>query len=194
MYCHFCGSLLGENANFCGNCGARKKSLSSLQTCDDKKEIITFYFKRGYEYQTICMFLEKYHQTTISLRTLKRRLAEYGLKKNPDSISDDCLRTIIEREIEGPTSLKGYRNIWNKLRVTYGITVSRDKVMEMLRVVDPEGSAFRKSRKLSKLLLEYYIILCIINCHIYEQTFLKQNLQPLLKFVVFIQSRYFAVV
>ena len=39
--------------------------------------------------------------------------------------------------------------MWNKLRVTYGIKVPRDKVMEILRNIDPVNSALRKARKLS---------------------------------------------
>ena len=56
---------------------------------------------------------------------------------------------IFEREVNGPSLLKGYRNMWNKLRVTYGIKVPRDKVMEILRNIDLVNSALRKARKVS---------------------------------------------
>ena len=59
---------------------------------------------------------------------------------------------IIEREVNGPSYLKGYKNIWNKLRVTYGIKVPRDKVMEILRNIDPVNSALRKGKKLSTVI------------------------------------------
>ena len=59
---------------------------------------------------------------------------------------------IIEREVNGPSSLKGYRNIWNKLRMTYGIKVPRDKEMKTLRNIDPINSALRKARKLSTVM------------------------------------------
>ena len=59
---------------------------------------------------------------------------------------------IIEREVNGPSYLKGYKNIWNKLRVTYGIKVPRDKVMEILRNIDPVNSALRKAKKLSTVI------------------------------------------
>ena len=45
--------------------------------------------------------------------------------------------------------MKGYRNIWNELRATYGIKVPRGKVMEILGNSDPNNSALRKARKLS---------------------------------------------
>ena len=59
---------------------------------------------------------------------------------------------IIEREVNGPSYLKGYKNIWNKLRVTYGIKVPRDKVMEILRNIDPVNSALRRAKKLSTVI------------------------------------------
>ena len=98
------------------------------------------------------MFLEKFHAITISLRSLKKQLADHRLNKIGSDISDASLQVIIEREVTGPSSLKGYRNIWNKLRVTCGIKVSRDKVMEILRNIDPVNSALRKSKKLSTVI------------------------------------------
>ena len=59
---------------------------------------------------------------------------------------------IIEREVNGTSSLKGYRSICNKLRVRYGIKVPRDKVMEILRNIDPVNSALKKAMKLSRVL------------------------------------------
>ena len=70
---------------------------------------------------------------------------------------------IIEREVNGPSSLKGYRNIWNKLRLTYGLT-SFDKVMEMLRNIDPVNSALGKTKKISKL-LRFVEFLLKVNIH-----------------------------
>ena len=46
---------------------------------------------------SICMFLETFYRITISLRTLKRRLTDYGL-----NISDASLRVITKREVSDP--------------------------------------------------------------------------------------------
>ena len=100
-----------------------------------------------------------YHGITFSLRTLKRRLADHSLNKIGSDISDASLQVIIEREINGPSFLKGYRNIWNKLLVTYGIKVPRDKVMEILRNLDQVNSASRKARKLRTVL--QFIVFCL---------------------------------
>ena len=65
----------------------------------------------GFDYQTICVFLEKFHGNTISFGTLKRCLADHGLNKIGSYISDVRFQVIIERELRGLSSLKGYRNI-----------------------------------------------------------------------------------
>ena len=54
---------------------------------------------------------------------------DYRLDKIGSDISDASLQVITESEVSSQSSLKGYRNIWNNLRVTYGIKVSRDRVM-----------------------------------------------------------------
>ena len=98
------------------------------------------------------MFLEKLHGITIGLRTLKRLLADHRLNKIGSDISDPSLQVIIEREVNGTSSLKRYRNIWNKLRLTYGIKVPRDKVIETLRNIYLVNSALRIARKLSTVI------------------------------------------
>ena len=67
-----------------------------------------------------------FHGIEISLRTLKRSLAQYALKKASTDIADEAFCSIIEQEVKVPLSLKVYRNIWNKLCVTYGFMVPRD--------------------------------------------------------------------
>ena len=57
----------------------------------------------------------------MSLRTLKRRLKVLGLNKSHATTSAAVIKQIIEREIEGPSMLRGYRSMWNKLRTTYNI-------------------------------------------------------------------------
>ena len=143
MYYHSCGSHQATDTNFCDTCGTRKRH-SDVHSETNQEELIKSYFSHGFNYQTLCTFLEKFHGVTISLRTLKRRLADYRLNKIGSDISDASLQVIIEREVNGTSSLQGYRNIWNKLCVKYGIKVPRDKVMKILRNIDPVNSALRK--------------------------------------------------
>ena len=172
MYCHSCGSHQATGTSFCGVCDTRKRH-SDVQLETNQEELIKSCFLYGFDYQTICMFLEKFHGITISLRTLKRRLADHRLNKIGSDISDASLQVIIEREVNGPSSLKGYRNVWNKLRVTYGLKVSGNKVMEILRKIDPVNSALRKARKLSTVIRFNEVCLQVnkysqkvkMNCH-----------------------------
>ena len=76
--------------------------------------------------------MEKVHGIEINLRTFKRRLAQNVIKKASTNISDETICSITEWEVKGPSSLKGYGNIWNKLRVIYGITVLRDFFLRTL--------------------------------------------------------------
>ena len=154
MFCHTCGCQFIINANFCSGCGCRQRNYDLFESSDSEEDLIRKHFKYGYNYQVICLFLEKFHGTEISLRTLKRHL--YMLKKTRTDISDETLCSIIEWEVKGPSSLKGYRNIWNKLRVTYGITVPRDRVMYLLRCIDPTNSALRQTKTIGKVSLLTY--------------------------------------
>ena len=148
MYCHSCGSHQVTDTNFYGVCGTRKRH-SGVQSETNQEELIKSYFLYGFDYQTICIFLETFHGIRISLPNLKRRLADHRLNKIGTDIWDASLQVIIESEVNDPSSLKGYLNIWNKLRVTYGIKVPREKVIEILRNIDPVNFELRKVRKLS---------------------------------------------
>ena len=113
---------------------------------------IEHYFKRGFCYETIVHFLAEYHGISMNVRTLKRRLRHYGLRRRNHLHSEHAgtVREIIKREIVSPSSLLGYRGMWNKLRTTYHVTVPRDMVMKILRELDLDASALRRARKLQR--------------------------------------------
>ena len=110
MYCHLCRSHQVTDTNFYSVCGTRKRH-SDVQSETNQQELIKSYFLYGFDYQTICMFLEMFHGIRISLPTLKRRLADHRLNKMGSDISDTSLQVIIESEVNGPSSLKVHRNI-----------------------------------------------------------------------------------
>ena len=43
-----------------------------------EREIIEYYFHKGFEYKNIVLFLQRYHGIRLSERTLKRRLKDFG--------------------------------------------------------------------------------------------------------------------
>ena len=94
--------------------------------------------------------MKKFRGTEISFRTLKRRLAQCVLKKASTDI-DETLCAVIEQEFKGPSSLKCFQKIWNKIRVTYGITVPRDRVMCLLRCIDLTNSGMRQTKAIDKV-------------------------------------------
>lgn len=141
--CIYCRKVISIGASFCSNCGS-KIPQSEMET------IITKYFKDGYTYKTMLLFLKNYHQIIISERNLKYNLKSYGLKRKgyfSNSLKNKVDAVIIN-EIKGPDSLKGYRAMWHELRSSHGISIPRDHVMNSMRRIDPAGVADRQSRKL----------------------------------------------
>ena len=145
MFCHNCGARRSENATFCGKCGVKHKINDHP---DSDVQLIKHYFNRGMKYSTILFVLHKNHAIELSMRTLKRRLKMMGLNKSSKS-KESQARSIISSELSaGPSTQLGYRGMWNKLRVTYGVNLPRDTVMKILQELDPEGCKERRKRKL----------------------------------------------
>ena len=79
---------------------------------DTEREIITDYFNLGYSNEVILQFLSTYHNIEISLRTLKRRLYDFHLKRNGNLTEQmqERVRSIVEREVSnGSGASLGYR-------------------------------------------------------------------------------------
>lgn len=48
---------------------------------DDEEGLIRYHFFRGFEYEGVRLFLKENHDIQMSLRTLKRRIESFGLKR-----------------------------------------------------------------------------------------------------------------
>ena len=96
-------------------------------------------------YQTVVDVLYACHDIKTSLRTLKRKLKTIQLTKSPN-ITNAAVCQIITRELRGPSAGYGYRLMWYKLKITYGIQVRRSTVMKILREEDPAGTLLRKCK------------------------------------------------
>ena len=114
------------------------------------EEAIRFYYGKNFKYKLILECLEKYHNIKICKRTLITKLPEYGLGRRRYNANDEQARACIEREIRENGNLVGYRAMWRKLQSKYGIRVRRITVQNILKDVDPEGSAARKAHKLQR--------------------------------------------
>ena len=94
--------------------------------------------------------LTKYHGMAISLRTLKRRLLHFGLRRKINT-STSVTQAIIECELAGPPrSQLDYRGMWSFLGGSYNIKLTRDEVMRLLKELDTIGTEERRARKLKR--------------------------------------------
>ena len=118
-----------------------------------EKDLIKFYFSKGFTYKHITLMLEKHHNIDMNERTLKRRLKDYGCSRRGevDNELETRVRNIIVDEIgNGPDSLNGYRTMWHILRIRHHINIPRRLVARILREVDPQGVEQRKRRCLKR--------------------------------------------
>ena len=136
VFCTHCGVLLTEVHRFCTQCGTKNRSHGNsdyergtgIPEFDNTDDAIKYYFKQNFTNQAIRCFMEKYPSMNISLRTLKRKLKDLGLKKCNNNVADAVVRQIIVRELNGPNSSRGYRSMWGHLRCSYCLHVPRDQV------------------------------------------------------------------
>ena len=105
-------------------------------SAEDYLELISIYFRQGYSNLEILQFL-KLHGVTISLSTLKRRLTSLGLSRKTN-ISDDEMRSAIEKELGKSGCFVGYRKMWARIRKR-GIIVKRARAVTLLKELDPDG-------------------------------------------------------
>ena len=106
----------------------------------DETELITRYFKQGFEYREICALLSRRHGVNMSERTLRRRLALLGLTRRNRQYNMDVVRNTLVSLRDGPESSRGYRAMWHHLQMK-GVHVPRTVVEKLMREIDPEGVA-----------------------------------------------------
>ena len=116
---------------------------------EDEREIIEYYFVRGFQYNTIIDFLSKRHGISMSERTLRSRLNVYGLRRRSPDYNLDEIRGLIQEKLQGPACMGGYRSMWHALRIS-GHQVPRNVVEQLMRELDPEGCEIRKARRLRR--------------------------------------------
>ena len=146
MYCVCCGAMIGEGMLFCVRCGLVRR-ISVVEPNGSLETLIRYYFQKGMTYNIMLGVLKANHNVKISMTSLKQKLKVMGLS-NVSNVSYETLRQIIRKETQGPSAVRSYRSMWDKLKTTYRIQVKRDNVMNILREEDPEGTLQRKSRSI----------------------------------------------
>lgn len=76
----------------------------------DEACCIEAYLHQGYNYRTITQFLQVYHGIEMTMRTLRRRVLQYGLQRGP--VNWQNVYNAILTEITGPGELCLHPSVW----------------------------------------------------------------------------------
>ena len=104
-----------------------------------RDEFIETFFNLGFAAQEIVLFLASVHGLFISMRHLKRILRRQGCTRRCFQSDIDETVQVVQRELRGSSSLLGYRAMHHRLVNHYGLVTTRDVVLHVLKVFDPEG-------------------------------------------------------
>ena len=110
---------------------------------------ITFYFELGLEYTEIRSALKMRHNITVSVRHLKRILAEMGLNRRKIYCDLGVLVEFIQTQLQYSGQLHGYRWMYAKCR-DHGLRVRKEDVRLVLKELDPRGVTLRQARRLRR--------------------------------------------
>ena len=146
MLCAGCGAIVQILFAFCPSCGSN--NLRNIHG-KDMDELLRYYFQKGFSYKNILLFLSKYHDTEMCMRTLQQRLHDMGLKRRNVLYNIQEVRREIINNLNGPGCSGGYRSHWYSLRLK-GIEVPRRVVEELCRELDPAGCQERKTHLLKR--------------------------------------------
>lgn len=115
------------------------------------EQLIRQYFLENHKVSEIRDLLLTRNEIKISISTIKRILSSLGLKRKNvlESSMQDIVAAIIE-EIHSCGYNLGYRSLWRKLKLEYKLTVKRDTVYNLLKIIDPDGLANRFGNKLRR--------------------------------------------
>ena len=92
-----------------------------------KINAIQQYFKNNFSYTEIIYFLEKFHGFEITVRHLHRILRKNGLSRRKEKTYLNIVMRFVRKQLEGTSSLIGYRYMHLKARAA-GLVV--DSVMK----------------------------------------------------------------
>jgi len=116
----------------------------------DRDQLVEQYFNLGLNYSEILAFLCVIHGIQLSLRQLKRLLFKKRLTRRKHHSEPDEVVNAVEKELSGSGKLLGYRLMHQRLRLDYGLVVSRETVRVILKSLDPESVARRSRNRLKR--------------------------------------------
>ena len=115
-----------------------------------RDDLICSYFREGFSYNEIVLTLLHVHGISLCLRQLKRILARLGLKRKfgQEESPIETIVSAILKEMTCSGQCIGYRAMWRRLVYSYWLNVKRDMVLDIMRIIDPDGIERRKRRRL----------------------------------------------
>ncbi|CAC5359736.1 unnamed protein product [Mytilus coruscus] len=113
-----------------------------------RNELISRYFAQGYTNKEISQVLMAVHKISISISQIKRILRSLELKRRKVNFPLTGIIGAIYKIIENSGQCLGYRTVWKRLTTEFGFVIPRKSVMELLRMIDPDGVAKRRKRRL----------------------------------------------
>ena len=122
-----------------------------LQSGNIERDVyIERYFNLGMDYDEILILLVASHNIQLSLRQLKRILVKKGLRRRKNHSDPEAIVSAVEQQLKGSGRLLGYRQMHQRLRLDYGLVLSRETVRTTLASLDPEGVSLRSRHKLKR--------------------------------------------
>lgn len=116
---------------------------------NETNKLVNRYFSLGLQQKEILQFLRLLHGINISHRTLKRILSKFNLYRRKDYSSLEDVTKFIEDKLNTSGQLHGYR--WMHLRcLQNNLVVTQQVVRELLSVLDSEGVASRRKKRLRR--------------------------------------------
>ena len=104
------------------------------------KENLEEYSRQGLLRSEILSFMKRdFSQYAWSLRTLDRRMREFGLYRTDRTVTEDALRNAVKEELDGPGKLLGYRAMTNKIRQNHDLKVPRRIIHAIMFDLDPKA-------------------------------------------------------
>ena len=99
--------------------------FSSWKEDDLLKDALKTYVKQGLQREEAIDFLQKdFPQYAWSIRTLDRRLRHFEVYYKDGTVSVEDVKEAVNKELEGPGKLLGYRSMHKKIRQKYDLLVT----------------------------------------------------------------------
>ncbi|KAJ8037931.1 hypothetical protein HOLleu_18876 [Holothuria leucospilota] len=117
---------------------------------DQVNQLVRFYFHLGFSHKEIVFCLQQCHGVHLSLTTVRRRLKGMALYRRRKSDLLEVALFVME-ELERHGQLHGYKTMHLKC-IQKSLQVTQETVRILLQLLDPEGVAYRRSKRLRRRL------------------------------------------